>query len=179
MLKCIEVGISPVRCILKKHMTILKGYHVDKQLLQERDRNVNDTLHLWELKRQEYYSKIRNLIQDSKLTQCILLINKIKDFRQNKTKLRQMDKFNRLYDKLLGYMYNNSSFSTFGGHRLFGGNSNNRNTLDISTPTTTATLAQSSTATTTSNKWVINVFSTTSPKCQKLFWSDALTLHLS
>ena len=62
-------------------------HKAERQLLQERVRNINHTLNLWELKRQEFYSQLWNLIQDSELAQCILLINKIKEFRHNKTKL--------------------------------------------------------------------------------------------
>ena len=65
------------------------------------------------------YSKLRKLIQESDLTQCSLLINKIKEFRHTKTKLRQMDKFNRLWNKVSRYMYNNSSFGTFGRIKFF------------------------------------------------------------
>ena len=72
-----EVGITPVNCRLKNPMNTPKSFLIihkgEKQLLQERVRNINHTLHLWELKRQECYSKLRNLVQDSELKQCILL----------------------------------------------------------------------------------------------------------
>ena len=55
-------------------------------------------------------------------------------FRHNKTTLGQMDKFNRLWNKGARCMYNNSSFSTFGGHKFFSRHSNNSNISDISTP---------------------------------------------
>ena len=73
----------------------------------------------------------KELNPGQELTHCVLLINKIKKFRYNKTKLRQTDKFNRLSNKISRYMYN-SGLGTFGRHRLFGGNmffsghSNNR-----------------------------------------------------
>ena len=59
-------------------------------------------------------------MQDSQLTQCILLTNRMKEFRHNKTKLKQKNKFNSLCNKISGYMLNNSSFDTFCRHRYFG-----------------------------------------------------------
>ena len=49
-----------------------------------------------ELKRS---AKLKNLIQDSDISQCSLLINKIKEFRHNKTRSRQKDTFDRLMNK--------------------------------------------------------------------------------
>ena len=117
-LRCIKVGITPVNCRLINAMKTPKRYHIihkaERQLLYERVRNINHTLYMYELKRHECYSQLRNLIHDSDLSQCILLINKINEFRHNGTKSRQRDKFYRLSNKIQGYMYNNNGFGTFG-----------------------------------------------------------------
>ena len=108
MLSCIKVSITPVSCRLKNPMKTPKSYHIihtaERQLVQERVRDIKHTLHLWELKRHEWYAQLRNSILDSDLSRCILLVNKIKEFRHNKTKSRQRDKFNRLSNKITGYM---------------------------------------------------------------------------
>ena len=71
-----------------------KSYHIiykaERPLLHERIGNINYTLYMYELKRQECFSQPRNLIQDNDLSQCSLLINKIKEFRHNRTKSRKM-----------------------------------------------------------------------------------------
>ena len=43
---------------------------------------------------------------DSDLERSRLFINKIKEHRHNKTKRRQIDKFERLYFKCHGYLHN-------------------------------------------------------------------------
>ena len=52
------------------------------------------------------------------ISQCSLPINKIKEFRHNKTRSRQKDKFDRLIKKakMNGYLYDYESFSTFSRH---------------------------------------------------------------
>ena len=100
-----------------------KSYHIihkaERQLLYERKKKINHSLHMYEMKRLECYSQLRNLIQDRDISQCSLLINNIKEFRHNRTKSRQKDKFSRLSNNIKGYMYYNDGFSTFGKYSFW------------------------------------------------------------
>ena len=69
---------------------------------------------MYELRRLECYTKLKNLVQDGDLSECSLPINKIKEFRHNKTKSRQKDKFERLISKSNGGYFHN--YSTFDRH---------------------------------------------------------------
>ena len=42
-------------------------HRADKQLLHERVRNINNSLHVWALKRQDSYYKLRALIKERNL----------------------------------------------------------------------------------------------------------------
>ena len=140
-LRCIKVGINPVTCRLKNPLKTPKSYHihqVEKQLLYERVRNINNTRYMYELKRSECYTKLENLKQDGDISQCCLLISKIKEFRHNKTRSRQKDKFNRLVSTSKGYFHNYSSFGTFGGHVFFGRHPQNTSTQHNAGGNTTA-----------------------------------------
>ena len=133
--------------------------------------------------------KLRNITQDQDISEGIFLINKIKEYRHNKFKGKQINKFDRLLSKCNGYYHN---FGTFGGHTSFGGhihNTNYRNVQDnissssatftttapmtlttaialttTTTPTTTA--APTHTVLCTKNKWVINLSTTPPPQCR-------------
>ena len=48
-------------------------------------------------KRVECYAKLKNLIQDQDISECSLHINKIKEYRHNKIRVKQIDIFDRLY----------------------------------------------------------------------------------
>ena len=117
------MGITPESCIIKNPIKTPRSYNIihkaEKQLLYKRIRNINNNLYMYELKRSECYSQLRSLIQDDRnISQCILPINKIKEFRHNKTRPRQKEKFNRLISKMNGYLYNHN-FGTFGRHMSF------------------------------------------------------------
>ena len=118
-LRCIKVGISPVSCKLMNPMKTPQSYHIihkaKKHWLYERVRNINNYVYMYELKRTEWYDKLRNLIQDWDISWYNLFINKVKEFRYHKTKTRQKDKLNRLINKRNRYLYNHH-FGTFGGH---------------------------------------------------------------
>ena len=128
MLKCIKASITPVSCKLKNPLKTRKNYNiiqkVEKQLLYECIRNINNTLGTLEKQRESQYKKFKDLLNmlnmpnqqvqdayldpdpDSDLERCRLFINKIKEHRHNKTKRRQIDKFDHLFFKHYGYHHN-------------------------------------------------------------------------
>ena len=64
-----------------------------KKLLHERIRKINNTLYMYEQNRYMYYSQLRSMIMKIEIYMCIHLINKIKEHRHNKIKVKQIDKF--------------------------------------------------------------------------------------
>ena len=116
MLKCIKASITPVSCKIKNPLQTKtkRSYDIihkaEKQLLYERIRNINSTLDMLENNRSQYYSHLKNMVnqhdQDSDINKCILFINKIKEHRHNKIKEKQINKFKCLYFKKHGYHHN-------------------------------------------------------------------------
>ena len=92
-LRCIKLGITPASCWIRNPLKIWKSYHIihkaKKLLLYEIKRNINKILYMYENKKAEHYSKPRSLIQDQDISKCILLFNKIKEYRHNKIKVNQ------------------------------------------------------------------------------------------
>ena len=52
---------------------------------------------MYDNKRSECYAKFKNLMQDKDISECFLLINKIKVYRHNKITAKQTDTFDRLF----------------------------------------------------------------------------------
>ena len=67
---------------------------------------------MYENKTAECYTKLKHLIQDQDISECSLLISKIKEYRHRKIGEKQIDKFDRLLKQYSGYHH---SFGTFGG----------------------------------------------------------------
>ena len=123
-LKCIKASITPVSCKLKNPLKSSKSYNIiqkaEKQLLYERIRNINNTLEALKEQRKRQYNQFKDMLNmlnlpnqhvqdadpDSDLDRRRLFINKIKEHRHNKTKRRQINKFNHLFFKCYGYHHN-------------------------------------------------------------------------
>ena len=101
----------------------------EKQLLYECIRNINNTLETLEKQKESQYKKFKDSLNmlnmlnmpnqnvqdadpdpdpDSDLERYRLFINKIKEQRHNKTKRRQINKFDCLFFKCHGYHHNHS-----------------------------------------------------------------------
>ena len=114
MLKCIKASITPVSCKLKNPLKTNRSYEIihkaEKQLLYERIRNINNTLDMFKKNRSQYYSYLKNMInqhdQETDVEKCILFINKIKEHRHRKIKEKHISKFEHLYFKRFGYHHN-------------------------------------------------------------------------
>ena len=66
---------------------------------------------MYKNRRAECYSKLKTLTQDQDISECILLINKVKEYRHSKIKGKQINKFDRLLRKCNGYHNNFGTFS--------------------------------------------------------------------
>ena len=94
-LKCIKASVTPVSCKLKNSLKTRKSYDiihkVEKQLLYERIRNINNILDMYEQTRCEQYSHLKNMLKeqdqhDQDIGKCIQFINRIKEQRHDKIK---------------------------------------------------------------------------------------------
>ena len=86
---------------------------IEKQLLYEHIRNINNILETLDKQRDTQYKKFKDTVsnsnehdQDLDLDRCRLFINKIKDHRHEKIKEKHIEKFKRLYFKHYGYQHN-------------------------------------------------------------------------
>ena len=117
-LKCIQANITPLTCKLKNPFKSSKSYNIiqkaEKELLYKRIRNINNTLDVLQEQRKRQYSQFKDMLinmlnmpnqhvqdanPDSYLDRSRLVINKIKEHRHNKTKMRQINKFDWLFFK--------------------------------------------------------------------------------
>ena len=159
-LKCIKVGIIPVGCRVRNPLKTHKCYQIihkaENQLLYDRVRNINYILYRYGNNRAKCNSQLRNLIQEDDIIKCMFLINKIKEYRHNKVKGKQIDKFECLFRKSNIYQHNFGIFSTFGRHTLLGRHPHNNTTTQknmdschTNTTTRTSTIPTAPRATTT------------------------------
>ena len=108
-LKHIKAGITRVSSKLKNPLKTRNSYDiihkVEKQLLYGRIRNINSLLDMFEQNRSQYYSHLKNMInqhdQERDIGKCIEFINKIKEQRHSKIKNKHINKFECLYFKRL------------------------------------------------------------------------------
>ena len=112
MLRYIMVRVTLISCRIKNplHIKTAKSDHIihkaERQLLQERNRNINSILYMYEHNRSKLYSQLRNIIYEEDVAKCSSFINKIKEHRYFKVKRRKIDKFEHLLQKNNGYLYN-------------------------------------------------------------------------
>ena len=205
MLKCIKASITPVSCKLKNPLKTSKNtsyniiHKAEKQLLYEHIRNINNILDTLNKQRETQYKKFNDMqfkpnlhVQDptpnSDLDRSRMFINKIKEHRHNKTKRRQIDKFDWLYFKHNGYHHNLTrqasnlknidQQNTLGGHQNVPSSfssTSSQSTVPVTPmapiPSTSTAPApdpaprlppssSSDTCTDQTNKWVINLSQT-------------------
>ena len=121
-LRCIKASITPVSCKLKNPLKTKESYNiihkVEKHLLYEQVRNINNTLESLDKQRETQYRKFKDMLFNSNqhvqdpdldLERSRLFINKIKDHRHSKIKEKHTNKFKRLYFKWQGYHHNLNS----------------------------------------------------------------------
>ena len=129
---------------------------------------------MYEHNRAKCYSQLRNLISEDDFIKYIHLVNKIKDHRNNKTRNKQMDKFEQLVRKSSGYLHSLDSSGIFDNSIPLGvhapdtihSHSNNCTTTPgpvsvAKAPATAPTTAPNTVAPLiTKQKWVINLSNT-------------------
>ena len=124
---------------------------------------------MYENKRAECYTQLKNLIQGQDISECSLLINKIKEYRHSKIKGKPIHKFDRLLKKYNGYHHKFGTFSTWQRH-IFGGHPHNTNCTNVQessvtiSATTTTTAAIAPTTKTTSSNTSVPAHTHLSPK---------------
>ena len=139
---------------------------------------MNHTLHLWELKRQEWYAQLRNLIQTVIFHSAFYLSTKLRNL--DATKLKQDKRTNSTgYPIKLQYAYITTMVLAlsvgigFSADEWFLMESQTDTSGITNSPSTTSTAstiqmsAQPNTSNTSSSKWVINLSSGPLTKAQK------------
>ena len=105
MLKCIKASVTPVSCKLKNTINTTRSYNiihkVEKQLLYERIRNINNILDMYLKMRSKQSSCLKIMLNECEhdINRCLQLINKVKEHRHDKITRKQIDKFKCLYFK--------------------------------------------------------------------------------
>ena len=106
-LRCIHKGLVPVSIRLKK--TLRQKAKViriaEKQLLQARIKSINSILDNNAKQRELCRSKLASILSTNNFRKCQDFIEKVGEFRFNKVKNRQVNKFNNLVHKK-GRKYN-------------------------------------------------------------------------
>ena len=86
--------------LLKNLVKIRKGegiiHKAEKQLLNERIRNINYTLECYEHERYMYQNELKDLIDQEMWNACTAEIERVKELRHRRVMERQISKFNRL-----------------------------------------------------------------------------------
>ena len=100
LLRCLDKGLVPVSLRLKNLIRTRRGkgiiYKAEKQLLNERIRNINYILECYEHERYMYQSELKELIDQEMWNACIGEIGRRKELRHRRVMERQISKFNRL-----------------------------------------------------------------------------------
>ena len=145
-LKCIMASITPLSCKLKNPLKTRKSYDIihkaEKQLFMKEIRKINNTLDMFKKNRSQYYSHLRNMINqqeqhDQDIEKCIQFIHKIKDHRHNKIKAKCIDKFKCLDFKRFGYHFNftrnTQNFYNIDHNRTLSGQQNVPSSISMTT----------------------------------------------
>ena len=99
-LRCLDKGLVPVSLRLKNLIRTQRGrgiiYKAEKQLLNERIKNINYTLECYEHEKYMYKSQLKELIDQEMWDACMAEIERRKELRHRRVMGRQISKFNRL-----------------------------------------------------------------------------------
>ena len=148
LVKCLSKDIIPVSVELRSNIKIPRGLNtikkVERALLNERIRTVNNTLDMLECHRDTYMNKLSIVLDHEAMEESKSFINCIREARHNKTLECQKSKFERLWMKNKGGCSNKNS-NMYGYHSGKILNSRQR--------------ATTKTAPSTTSNWVINMSS--------------------
>ena len=98
LLRCLSADIIPVSIRLKSNIKSPKGCNIikkaEKALLNERIRNINNTITMLEKEIDTCMNELYNTLDREMMEDCLVFIKTRKESRHIKTQLRQINKFN-------------------------------------------------------------------------------------
>ena len=104
LLRCLSADIIPVSIRLKSNIRSPKGLNIikraEKALLNERVRNINNTITMLEKEIDTCMNELYSTIDRETSENCLVFINTRKEARHIKTQLRQINKFNQLCQRI-------------------------------------------------------------------------------
>ena len=156
---------------------------------------------MYEHNRCKQYSCLRNMITKNEINSCLHLINRVKEHRHDKNKVRLVVKFKHLYfEKKHGYHHNftrgSENFKNIANGSNTSGNSSTPATLMAPGPSVITPLAPTAPSVAPSNnpigtrhtcinsdnikqKWVINLSNTPSHQHKNHYWQEAKLCYSS
>ena len=104
LLRCLSADIIPVSIRLKSNIRSPKGLNIikraEKALLNERVRNINNTITMLEKEIDTCMNELYSTIDREMRENCLVFIKTRKEARHIKTQLRQINKFNQLCQRI-------------------------------------------------------------------------------
>ena len=105
-IKCLKRDIIPVSIKLRTSLLTKKASQIikraERQLLNERIRNINNTIEINMFKRDAYFQYLENELDPTTLQECQKFIDKVRECRHKRVQERQIKKFNTLEQKRSG-----------------------------------------------------------------------------
>ena len=123
-LRCLGNGIIPVSIRLKNHIRTQRSdniiYKAEKSLLNERIREVNNTLNILKHDVYMYRNKLSGILREDLMEESLRFIKEHRESRHKRVMERQIKKYNKLwsqkYESGSGrYMYSTDSSNGTGG----------------------------------------------------------------
>ena len=151
LLRCLKEDLIPVSVRLKSDITTPKAKQitrkVEKALLNERIRNINNTITMATTKRDTCMNTLLEVFPKEIMEECKMLINLRREAYYMKVKMRQIAKLEQLCHK------------NRGGHSNIkdGGHGGEDTTVPVSTSNNTTNENMDGTVSNIKNRWVVNL----------------------
>ena len=150
-LRCLSKNIIPVSLRLKSNIKMTRGLNIlkkaERALLNERIRNINNTLQMLEHQRVTCMNQLYRVLGQEVMEECKVFMNETKEARHFNTLEWQKAKFERLCMKM-NSKGGHSKDENMSMHRYMYHSGNNPEVWQTATTTT---------ASKTTSKWVINM----------------------
>ena len=105
-IKCLKRDIIPVSIKLRTSLSTKKASQIirkaERQLLNERIRNISNTIEINMFKRDAYFQQLEKELDQGTLQECLNFIGKVRECRHKRVQDRQIRKFNTLEQKTSG-----------------------------------------------------------------------------
>ena len=103
LLRCLNQDVIPVSIRLKSNVKTPRGLYivkrVERSLLNERIRSVNNTINMLKIQRDTCIDQLKTCLDGRTMEECELFIDKKRESSQNSTLVRQLQKFEQLCHK--------------------------------------------------------------------------------